>query len=160
MSDHDGRPPHGRSIQSLLHQTLTLVVKRRRRLVQKQDLGLPKKSTGNAESLTLAAGEVEALETELGVDAVVERLNEIPDTSLTAGVLDLGVRRDVLESEGEVETDLVELDVKGYGSEVINAEGLKTARDEQFRHRAWRPGRPWRCCPSGPRARWTERLDR
>lgn len=35
MGDDNCRPPHGRSIQSLLHQTLTLIVKRRRRLVQK-----------------------------------------------------------------------------------------------------------------------------
>lgn len=65
--------------------------------------------------MSLAARKVEALETELGVDAVVERLNEIPDPSLTAGVLDLGLRRDVLESEGEVEPDLVGWMSKGRG---------------------------------------------
>jgi metal-sulfur cluster biosynthetic enzyme len=70
--------------------------------------------------LSLTARKVEALETELGVDAVVERLNEIPDPSLTAGVLDLGLRCDVLESKGEVEPDLVGTDVKEKRSDTVD----------------------------------------
>lgn len=78
--------------------------------------------------MSLAARKVKALETELGVDAVVERLYEIPDPSLTAGVLDLGLRCNVLESEGEVKPDLVGLDVKGKRSETVD---LERAEDGQ-----------------------------
>jgi len=51
----DGRPPHGRPVQRVLHRALRLRVQRAGRLVQEQDPGVPDEGAGEGDALLLPA---------------------------------------------------------------------------------------------------------
>lgn len=75
--------------------------------------------------LPLATTQVEALEAELGVHAVVECLDELPNPRLLACALDLCVGRLVGQAEGQVEANLRSQKRTGRQSQFESREGKK-----------------------------------
>ena len=72
MSDHDrGAAFHG-SIQSLLHDLLTVLIKGRGGLVEDEDLGVLDEGAGDGDALLLAARELAALQAAVLVEALVQ----------------------------------------------------------------------------------------
>ena len=93
-------------VERLLDRELRLGVEVRRRLVEDHDRGILEQQTRDRESLLLAARHAVAALADDGVEAVGQRLDEVPDARRAQHAFDVGVGR------------------VGLGEEQVGADGL------------------------------------
>lgn len=68
VSNGDGRSSLGSLVERLLHNLLGVGIERRSSLIQKQDLGVAKQSTGDGDTLLLTTGELGSLAANFGIE--------------------------------------------------------------------------------------------
>ena len=126
MGDHDRRTPLHQMLQRLLHQPLRLRVQSGGRLVEDQDRRVLQDGPGDADALPLSAGELAAPIADVGLIALLARLNEgmgVGDACRLLHLLTgspLHAERNIL-IEGIIEKDRLLVDVAHQPAQIAEA---------------------------------------